>query len=164
MIELETPPAPANPDGEEVTLSREQLWQGLIWKAQYPTLFVSPILECRILDTFADGFLREITHKTGDGSELIQERVFLEPERKVTFLRLSGSVLGRIENVIEESAGLALRFRFTLVLVGAEHGGADEAEYKRKFSAGYLDAVNATLGALRSFVSSGEDPTLALSL
>lgn len=161
MIEWSTQAVPANPANEDVRVSHEQLWQGLTWKAEYPTLFVSPITECKILDTFEDGFLREILHRTGDGAEWIQERVFLEPMNRVTFLRLTGSVLGRIVNTIEgDGDDLALRFRFTLALADRD---ADEKAYERDFAGGYTAAVEATLTALRGFVRSGEDPTRDLA-
>ena len=166
MIELSTPPAVVNPDDQDVRLSRDQLYQGLVWKAQYPTLFVAPILECAILETFDDGFLREILHRNPDGStETLQERVFLDPTDSVTFLRLRGSVVGQITNLIEtdHDGGLTLRFSFTLALAGAAHGSREEVEYEEGFSRGYVDAVHATLDATRKFVRTGEDPTRILA-
>lgn len=162
MIEHSTPTVIANPDDEDVRLSREQLWQGLVWKAKYAQLFVAPIRECRILETFDDGFLREVVIQMGDNpQEVIQERVFLEPMERVTFLRLNGSVYGQIVNIIEtdDDDESTLRFTFTLALEGAEHGGPEERSYEEEFAAGYLDAVKATLDAVREFVRSGEDPT-----
>lgn len=166
MIELSTPPIPANPADQDVRLSREQLYQGLVWKGQYPTLFVAPILDCTILATYSNGFLREILHKNPDGNtEVLRERVFLDPGNSVRFLRLNGSVLGEIVNVIEtnDNGELTLRFTFTLALAHAEHGSREEADYQREFSKNYINAVTATLDATRRFVRTGEDPTQALA-
>ena len=166
MFEKSTPPILANPADQDVQLTREQLYQGLVWKGQYPTLFVAPILECTILETFDDGFLREILHRNPDGNtEVLRERVFLDPGNSVTFLRLNGSVLGQIVNVIEtnDDGELTLRFTFTLALADAEHGSPAEAAYEKEFSKGYISAVNSTLDATRRFVRTGEDPTRALA-
>lgn len=152
MFEMSTPAILANPPEEDVWLSREQLYQGLVWKGQYPTLFVAPILDCTILETLADGFLREILHRNPDGNtELLRERVFLVPDKSVRFLRLNGSVLGEIINVIEtdDDGELTLRFTFTLALADAEHGSQEEANYRRDFAKGYINAVTATLAATR---------------
>jgi hypothetical protein len=161
MIELTTELVRANPEGADVRLTCADLWRGLVWKATMPTAFVSPIKACQILERLDDGFLREIEHVTAYGTEPVQERVFLEPERTVTFIRLSGSVLGRIVNRIEEDSDgeLGLRFGYTLAVDGMAHGSPEEAEYRRTFSGGYLAAVDATLGALREFVRTGVDPT-----
>lgn len=166
MIELSTPPILANPEGQDVRLSREQLYQGLVWKAKFPTLFVAPILDCDILETFDNGLLRQILHKNPDGNtEVLRERVFLDPLKSVTFLRLNGSVLGLIGNLIEtdDKNELTLRFTFTLALADAEHGSPEEADYEREFSRGYINAVNATLDATREFVRTGADPTLEIA-
>ncbi len=166
MIELSTPPIRANPADQDVHLTREQLYQGLVWKGQYPTLFVAPILDCDILETFDNGFLRQILHRNPDlNTEVLRERVFLDPLKSVTFLRLNGSVLGQIANLIEtdDDGELTLRFTFTLALANAEHGSAEEADYEKEFARGYINAVTATLEATRRFVSTGEDPTLAIA-
>ena len=160
MIELVTDLIPANPPGQDVQLTREDLWRGLVWKAELPTAFVAPIKACKILERFADGFLREIEHITPTGTELVQERVVLEPEDTVTFIRLTGSVSGRIVNdIVKQDGELFLRFSYTLAVAGMAHDSPEEAEYRRTFSGGYVNAVNATLDALREFVRTGVDPT-----
>jgi hypothetical protein len=166
MIEYMTPPVIANPEGADVRLTHEQLWQALMWKGEFAQLFVAPITECNVLERFDDGFLREIVLQLpGRDQQRIQERLFLDPMRQITFLRLNGDVYGQITNNIDvgDDGELTLRFGFTFALVGAEPGGAEEREYERTFAAGYIDAVNDTLEAARTFVRTGEDPTEALS-
>jgi hypothetical protein len=163
MIEFSTPAIPANPEGQDVRLTRKQIWQGLLWKAEYPTLFVKPILECKVLDVYEDGFLREILHEDDIGTEWLQERIFLEPMHTMTFLRMTGRVHGRILNIIEgEDEDPTLRFSFTLGIEGEEHGGEAERSYREKFEVGYVIAVNATLDAVREAVRTGTDPTREL--
>ena len=165
MIEYSTPKIAANPAGIDVQLTREQLWQSLMWKVEYPTLFVPPIKDCTVLATFDDGVLREILHRDSVGEELIQERIFIEPMERITFLRMNGTVYGRIINVIEsnDDGQLTLRFLFTLALAGKEPGGPEETAYQEEFATGYIRAVNGTLEATREYVRTGINPTLALA-
>ena len=161
MIEQSTDRVPVNPPGSDVRLTRDHVWRGLMWKAEVPMPFVEPILACTILERFSDGLLREITHQTPSGvPELIQERIILDPQHTVTFIRLSGSTPGRIINEIVEDRGeLSLQFHFTLGLAGAAHRSREEEEYRVGFARGYLSAVDTTLAALREMVRTGIDPT-----
>lgn len=161
MIEASTPRVPANPDGADVTLSKEEIWQALIWKAEYAQLFVKPIIDCRVLERFDDGFLREIVHEDSQGRDLLYERIFLVPRKTVTFLRLNGPVYGQIVNSISTDGPLSLDFSFTLGLVGETHGSQKEKEYEEEFLRGYLIAAESTLEAAREYVRTGVDPTLA---
>jgi hypothetical protein len=165
VIEYSTPKIQANPEGQDVELSREQIWQALEWKAQFPTLFVKPILEARVVETFDDGILREVVHQDpGAEPEVLYERVFYVPMERMTFLRLNGRVLGQIINVIEEDdGGLTLRFEFTLAIEGAEHRGPEERAYQDRFADGYVFAVNQLLEMTREAVRTGVDPTAELA-
>ena len=162
MIEYMTPPIEANPDGVEIAFSREELWQALMWKGEFANLFVEPIVECNVLERFDDGFHRQIVVETPDGSrETVEERLFVEPQRKVTFLRLGGPVYGQIVNVIDEGDDpLTVRFGFTFGLPGAAHHGPEETAYMDKFAEGYIDAVNSTLARAREFIRTGTAPRL----
>ena len=62
MIEMSTDRIPVNPAGSDVRLTRDDVWRGLMWKAEVPMPFVEPIVDCEILERFDDGFLREIQH------------------------------------------------------------------------------------------------------
>ena len=163
---MSTDLVPVNPPGVDVQLTRADAWRGLIWKAEVPMPFVAPIVDCVVLERFDDGFLREIAHLTPDGgTEAIQERVLLDSAAgTVTFLRLTGSAVGRILNrVVESSSGeLFLQFQFILGLAGIEHGSPAEDDYRTGFAAGYLSAVQTTLEALRQMARTGVDPTAHL--
>lgn len=150
-----------NSPEESLRLSRDDVWQGLMWKAEAPMPFVPAILDCEVIETYDDGFLREILHIGPGDPEKIQERVFLDPKRSVTFVRLNGSVGGRIINAIDEGddGELYLRFHFTLGIDGLEHRSEEELEYERNFSAGYQSGAQTTLAAVRKFISSGETPS-----
>jgi Domain of unknown function (DUF1857) len=162
MIEMSTDRIPVNPPGSEVRLTRDDVWRGLMWKAEVPMPFVEPIVDCEILERFDDGFLREIQHLTPSGvPEPIQERIILDPQQTVTFLRLSGGTVGRIINeIVEDSGELFLQFHFVLGLLGVAHRSPQEDEYRAGFARGYLSAVSTTLEALREMVRTGVDPTV----
>ncbi|MDP2711287.1 MAG: SRPBCC family protein [Solirubrobacteraceae bacterium] len=152
---------PVNPPGERVQLTRDDVWQGLLWKAEAPMPFVPAILDCAVLETYDDGFLREILHVAPGEPEKIQERVILDPNNSVTFIRLNGGVGGRIVNSIEsgEDGEIYLRFHFTLGIDGVAHRSDEELEYERNFSAGYQSGAQTTLAAVRTFIESGETPS-----
>lgn len=160
MIQASTPRVPANPADSDVTLTKEAIWQALVWKAEFAHLFVRPIKACRVLERFDDGFLREIEHEDSQGHDLLYERIFLDPLKSVTFLRLNGPVYGQIVNTISTDGSLSLDFSFTLGLLGEKHGSDKEHAYQEEFLNGYLIAANATLEAAREFARTGVDPTL----
>ena len=163
MIEASAPRLPANPPSAEVELTQQQIWQALVWKAEFAHLFVKPIKECRILERFDDGFLREIHHEDSQGDDILYERVFLDPQHSVRFLRLNGPVLGEIVNTIRTDGELRLDFSFTLALVDEPHGSPKEQDYREEFLSGYVVASNNTLDAAREYARTGVDPTLAAS-
>jgi hypothetical protein len=161
MIEAATPLVPANPHGQDVTLTKEHLWQALVWKAEFAHLFVKPIVECRVIERTDDGFLRQIMHEDSQGYQMIYERIFLDPMKSVRFLRLNGNVYGEIVNEISAGDEVGLNFTFTFALAGEEHGSPKELAYKREFLEGYVVAANNTLDAAREYVRTGIDPTAA---
>lgn len=159
MIEASTPLIPANPDGIDVTLSQEDIWKALLWKAEFAHLFVKPITACTILERFDDGFLREIVHEDSQGRDVLYERIFLDHLKSVTFLRLNGPVAGQIVNTIDTSGELSVKFTFTLALAGEKHASQKELDYEKEFLTGYIVAANATLEAARDYLRTGIDPT-----
>lgn len=139
---------PVNPPGSSSTLSREDVWRGLVLKAENALPFVPSITHCEVVEREGPNQLVREIELNG---ERMRERVTFDPHRSVTFTRLSGSVMGTIKNVIDEDANgdLALRFAFELTLNGAAAGSAEEAAYAAKMENAYLAAVDATLGAIR---------------
>jgi Domain of unknown function (DUF1857) len=152
MISLE-PSVPVNPPGTTSPLSRAELWRGLVLKAENALPFVPAISSCQVVERESPArFIREIEVR----GERMRERVTLDPERSVTFERLSGSVLGTIENLIDEDAGgLHLRFIFRLELQHAAAGSAEERAYAEEMQPAYLGAVAATLAAIRKLRDAG---------
>jgi hypothetical protein len=151
MISVTTT-VPVNPPGEQVALTRADVWRGLALKAENALPFVPAMTYCEVTERFEDGLEREIEFR----GERFTERITFEPERLVTFERLSGSVLGTIRNeILEDADGLALRFSFDLTLAGVEPGSAEEQAYEETMSQDYLKAAGATLAATRRMVAEG---------
>ncbi len=107
---------PVNEPGQP-TLTRADVWQGLVMKADNALPFVPGMSHCEVLNRESDKvFVREIEFR----GERCRERITLTPQERVKFERLDGSVLGTILNEIEEDAdGLGLRFSFALSLAGS---------------------------------------------
>ena len=106
---------PVNEPGQP-TLTRSDVWKGLVMKANNALPFVPAMTHCHVLQRESDSvFVREIEFR----GERCRERITLTPEQRVKFERLDGSVLGTILNLIEEDQdGLGLRFSFSLKLAG----------------------------------------------
>ena len=137
---------PVNEPGEP-TLTRGDVWAGLEAKANNALPFVPAMTQCEVLERRGElEFDREIEFR---GQQFV-ERITLEPERRVTFTRIAGPVLGTIANEIEgPEDDLKLRFSFALVVEGVEGGSAQEQEYADSMTGDYLKAVAATLNAMR---------------
>ena len=144
---------PVNPPGAGVRLTASDVWRGLVMKADNALPFVPAIQHCEVLERVSRTvFVREIEFR----GERMRERVVLEPERQVTFERLSGSVTGTITNtIVDEGGELGLRFSFDLALAAAAGDSGAEEAYARDMEGAYLGAVDATLGAIRKLVTEG---------
>lgn len=147
---------PVNTSADDVQLDWDDVWRGLLWKAENPMPFVPSITRCEVVERTRDGFLREIL----DFGEPIRELVTVEPKRRITFERLTGRIVGTIVNEIEKDANghVSLRFTFALEIKGAEPDGPEEKEVRTKMGAGYLNAVHTTLAAVRRFKTDGTPP------
>jgi hypothetical protein len=142
---------PVNEPGQP-KLTRADVWQGLVLKANNALPYVPAMTFCEVQSREGDNVLvREIEFR----GERCHERVTLTPERNVRFERLDGTVLGTINNDIEDDAdGLGLRFSFALSLAGEKDGSPAELEYGQTVEKDYLKAVDATLGAIRKMKTS----------
>ena len=142
---------PVNVDGQP-RLSRQQVWDGLVLKANNALPFVPSMTYCEVTQRHSDTiFDREIDFR----GERFTERITLEPRHRVTFTRIAGPVLGTIANEIEgPDDDLKLRFSFALVVAGVEGGSDQEQEYADSMTGDYLKAVAATLNAMRRIAES----------
>ena len=134
-------------------LTRSQIWQGLLLKAENPVPFIDAMTACTVIERGDGWLLRDFTLRGED----MQERVTFEPEERVTFVRTKGSVMGSILNEIVELADgeLGLRFTFALEADGIAPGSAEEKAFAERMTQSYFQAVGSTLAEIRHRVSAG---------
>ncbi len=144
---------PVNSPDEAVKLTRDDVWHGLVLKAENALPFVPAMTRCEVIERTDDMILRTIEFR----GEEFGERITFTPKRQVRFERTHGSVMGTIRNEIEEDdlGQLSLRFSFDLELDGVEAGSKEEQEYESTMKDDYLKAAGATLAAVRRMVAEG---------
>jgi Domain of unknown function (DUF1857) len=133
---------------DEPRLTPANVWDGLVLKANNALPFVPAMTYCEVTQRHSDTvFDRDIDFR----GQRFTERITLEPPYRVTFTRIAGPVLGTIANEIEstDDGDLALRFSFALVVHGVVGGSAEEQAYADSMTGDYLQAVAATLNAMR---------------
>ncbi len=140
-----------NPPGEALQLSPEDVWEGLVLKAENALPFVPSMTRCEVIERTDDTILRTIEFR---GQEF-GERITFTPGSQVRFERTSGPVMGTIRNDLDEDedGNLRLTFSFDLELVGVEADSAQEREYETTMTGDYLKAAAATLAAVRRMVA-----------
>lgn len=131
-------------------LSRDQLWAGLVRKAEFPLPFVHAISACRILRDYEDGFEREVCLR----GATVRERVTFEHGIAVRFERLTGPTWGVIENrIVTEPRGcIGLRFSFRIAVESLAHGSAEERAFAERMGAAYLAAICTTICATQQLI------------
>jgi hypothetical protein len=133
---------------DEPRLDRQNVWDGLVLKANNALPFVPSMTFCEVTERHSDAvFDRDIDFR----GARFTERITLEAPYRVTFTRIAGPVLGTIANEIEttDDGDLTLRFSFALVIHGVAGGSAEEQAYADSMTGDYLQAVAATLNAMR---------------
>src|SRR5580700_9899634 len=108
---------------DEPRLDRQQVWEGLVLKANNALPFVPSMTYCEVTQRHSDTvFDRDIDFR----GQRFTERITLEAPHRVIFTRIAGPVLGTIANeIIDGNDGLALRFSFALVVMGVAGGSAE---------------------------------------
>jgi hypothetical protein len=141
---LEVNPADGS---EKIRLNRQQVWEGLVRKAENAVPYVEAIKRCDVIEQKPNRLIREVEL----GGETLRELILFFPQERVEFVRLSGHAKGQIKNIIEEDevGNLFLRFTFDIVLDGEEPGSATEKEFAAGMEQAYLDAVRTTLRRIR---------------
>ncbi len=140
-----------NPSGVEPVLSREQIWRGLVMKAENALPFVPGMTRCNVIERTGNQILREVTF-AGNSH---RERITLHPPVQVHFERIGEN--GFIENTISDSEqGLLLNFTFGLNFPGTDPGSDEERNKGEGMRHAYVAAVDATLSRVRQMVSDKE--------
>jgi hypothetical protein len=140
---------PVNEPGQPV-LSRHDVWQGLVMKANNALPYVPQMKKCEVVEKGQGWLVRDILL----AEEPLREKVTFEPERRVIFERVAGNEPGRIENILGEDqhGNLTLTFSFSLTRKGLEANPEAEKKHFAPMEGMYFNAVASTLAAVRRMV------------
>ena len=131
-------------------LSRHDVWNGLLMKANNALPYVPIMQKCEVIERGEGWLVRDVVVNQVP----LRERVTFEPEQRVMFERIGGEEPGRIENIIGEDEGgnLTLTFAFSLSKKGIAEGSEAETKHFAPMEGAYLGAVASTLAAVRRTV------------
>lgn len=145
IIQINDPEEPRIPH-----LSRDQLWEGLVFRAKYPGHF-NATLSARLVDVSPAGFIRYLSFGT---AELRDEVVLLEGEEiRTSTAGVAQHLFAESVTRIEEPAPghLFVRFLYRRDSVN-EPGGLDVDEYLK---AAYVQNDRDAIAQLRQFAANG---------
>ena len=139
-----------------VPLTREQLWHGLMMRAEHPLLFVAGLDECRILERGACMLARELRF----GSVVLRDRVRFASGQQVRYEieASAGSPAATLVMTIEEpeEGQLFVRFEYQTGQVGSDMA-ADEF-YDGFVKQAYVESDIETVRTIRRLVAEGKLP------
>jgi hypothetical protein len=140
-------------------MTREQLWEGLVLRAEQPQLFVLGLDSCTILSREDNALERELHY----GHATVRDRVTLTPGQSVRYdiLPTETYVGGSLTMTIEEpdDAQLFLRFEYSTTLPAGVT--EDERQTSEIVKSAYRESDIDTVRLIRQFVL-GPDGTGAL--
>lgn len=145
---------PLNPMLE--TISREELWQGLVLRAEQPQLFVMGLDDCRIVSRAGDVFERELHY----GPALVRDQVTLIERNSVrydiaaTSEHVGGSLTMTIEQPDELQMFVRFQYRTTLPEVDATDT-ANPALTSEIIKSAYREADIDTIRTIRQMAQAG---------
>lgn len=133
------------------TITREQLWQGLVLRAEEPTLFVPTLSEARIVSRTEHGLVRALRF----GEHPITDEVTFDPLREVRYdIAAQGEIPRSVLRMrIEEPRPGALFVRF--VYEDARPPEEDDATLDELRRGAYEQADIDTIGMIRYLIETG---------
>ncbi|GAB5100320.1 SRPBCC family protein [Caballeronia sp. HLA56] len=148
---------PTNPLVESLT--REQLWEGLVLRAEQPQLFVLGLDSCDILSREGDVMERELHY----GQAVVRDRVTLTPDSSVRYdiLPTAEHVGGSLTMAIEQPDELQLFLRFTYSTTLPENDDAtpDDRQTKEIVKSAYRESDIDTVRLIRQYAHGRHDET-----
>ncbi len=127
-------------------LTREQLWRGLVLRAENPMLFVMALDACKIVERGPDALTRELRF----GKSVLRDRVSFEPMRQVRYAveAAADSPAATLLMTIEEPQPERLFVRFDYETL--EGGAAPmEASVSELVKQAYREADIDTIATIR---------------
>jgi hypothetical protein len=142
---------PLNPFVEAMT--REQVWEGLVLRAEQPQLFVIGLDSCKILSRRGEVLERELHY----GQAVVRDRVTMTPEDSVRYdiLPTADYVGGSLTMSIEQPDELQLFLRFTysttLPVADDPNASADALQTQEIVKSAYREADIDTVRLIRQY-------------
>jgi hypothetical protein len=148
LIEVNDPKTPQLP-----VFSREQLWNGLVLRAEFPKLFLPNLDECIIKSRAIDGLTRELQF----GELTINDNVHFNFLNYVHYhVPQQGEIpSSSLRMTIEEPAPLVLLVRFNYDSGHTEAEDKENAPYNQFRRSAYIEADIDTIKILREMHSLG---------
>jgi hypothetical protein len=148
---------PLNPLVE--TLTREQLWEGLVLRAEQPQLFVIGLDSCSILSRTESTMERELHY----GQATVRDSVTLTPKESVRYdIRATADYVGgSLTMSIEQpdELQLFLRFEYKTSLPSADDNGDPDARQTEEIvKSAYRESDIDTVRLIRQYVSARNTP------
>ena len=146
---------PLNPFVESMT--RAQLWEGLVLRAEQPQLFVMGLDSCTILSRDGNVLERELHY----GQATVRDRVTLQESDSVRYdiLPTAEYVGGSLTMAIEQpdAVQLFLRFSYSTTLPENENATPDERQTQEIVKSAYRESDIDTVRLIRQFVHGRKD-------
>jgi hypothetical protein len=136
-------------------LTRDQLWRGLVRRAERPQEFLPQLVDCVIVMRGATTMARELNF----GNFTVRDRVRLMPMEQISFVTDAGPTLSesRLVITIEQFGGDHLQLRFTYDTARQRIDNAEmEDQYDRFIQSAYLQTDIDSIKIIRSLVQAGE--------
>lgn len=148
---------PLNPLIEPLT--REQLWHGLVLRAEQPQLFVPGLDRCVIRSRVGDVLERELQYGP---AALVRDRAILTPETQVRYeiaateTYVGGSLTMTIEQ--PDELQLFLRFEYRTTLPESRTEGEEAHRTQEIVKSAYREADIDTVRLIRQYAHTGHPP------
>lgn len=146
---------PLNPLAE--TLTRDQLWEGLVLRAEQPQLFVLGLDSCTILSRTNDTLERELHY----GQATVRDRVTLIAQDNVRYdiLATDAHVGGSLTMTIEQPDALQLFLRFEYATTLPTPDTEDARQTSEIVKSAYREADIDTVRLIREYAHNPKQPS-----
>lgn len=153
LIEVNDPRVPLLP-----VVTREQLWRGLVRRAEQPWQFIFGLNGAQVHERAADGEHTWLTRTLDFGNFQVQDRVRLSPphETRIETHASAQFPASTLTIRIEEPAPQQLYLRFVYASAAIDGQGELDAMAVELRNQAYEQADLDTLGRIRALVDSGQ--------
>ena len=138
------------------TMTRDQLWEGLVLRAEQPQLFVLGLDTCTILSRTGDTLERELHY----GQATVRDRVTLLANQSVRYdiLATESHVGGSLTMTIEQPDELQLFLRFEYTTTLPVSDDEDARQTQEIVKSAYRESDIDTVRLIRQYVQGNKAP------